>query len=209
RALPTSPEDLANPLGTKQTGAMRRAVLLQAADAEPSLEKKARVLAALLEDADKAGLRGPIARSLGPVVERMRPVPELAWFAESAAEILVQSGRGSGIEGWADLARDLDHWRVLGALASEGAVPSSTGLAYLERLARAGRIDAPRLHRIVTVLDALDVQIPIPLWEAASRTPQPTDGHLPATGVLAELKMASDKREGARVVLRAAEAMGP
>ena len=53
----------------------------------------------------------------------------------------------------------------------------------------------------------LDVQIPIPLWETASRTPQPTDGHLPATGVLAELKMASDKREGARVILRVAEAI--
>ena len=50
------------------------------------------------------------------------------------------------------------------------------------------------LHRLVTVLDALDTQVPIPLWEAASRTPQPTDGHLPATGVLAELKVARDKR---------------
>jgi hypothetical protein len=209
RGLPAAPGDLANPLATRQTGAMRRAVLMQAAEAEAAPDKKARLLAALLDDAGKAGLRAPVARLLGPVVEQMRPVPDVAWFADNATEILVHSGRGSAVENWADLGRDLDHWRVLGALASESAVPSSTGLASLERLARAGRIDPPRLHRVVTALDALDVQLPIPLWESASRTPQPTDGHLPPTGVLAELKMASDKGEGARVVLRVGQAMGP
>ena len=82
-------------------------------------------------------------------------------------------------------------------------------LSKVERLALAGGFEAPVLHRLVTVLDALDFQVPIPLWEAASRTPQPTDGHLPATGVLAELKSARDKRDGALTVLRAAQALGP
>lgn len=209
RGLPATPEDVANALASKQTGAMRRAVLMQAAEAAPLPDRKARLLAALLEDADKAGLRAPVARALGSLVAFMRPGPELAWFADSAAEILVQSGNGSAVDGWARLSRDHDHWRVLGALASESAVPDASALASLERIARAGRIDAQHLHRLVTVLDALDVQLPIPLWELASRTPQPIDGHLPATGVLAELKMASDKREGARTILRAAEAMGP
>jgi hypothetical protein len=209
RGLPAAPGDLANPLATKHSAAMRRAMLLQAADAEAGPEKKARLLAALLDDAGRAGLTAPVARLLGPVVEQMRPLPELAWFADHAAEILVRAGRGAAVGNWADLARDLDHWRVLGALASESAVPSSAALATLEQLARAGRIDPARLHRVVTALDALDVQLPIPLWEAASRTPQPTGGHLPPTGVLAELKIASDRGEGARVVLRARQAMGP
>ncbi|MFN3745103.1 MAG: hypothetical protein ACK4TL_10400 [Hyphomicrobiaceae bacterium] len=209
RGVPAAPADLADPFASKHTAAMRRAVLMQAADAAAAPEKKARLLAALLDDAGTAGLRAPVARLLGPVVEQLRPLPELAWFADHAAEILVRSGRGAAVDYWADLARDLAHWRVLGALASDNAVPSSTGLADLERLARTGRIDPARLHRVVTALDALDVQLPIPLWEAASRTPQPTDGHLPPTGVLAELKMASDRGESARVVLRAGQAMGP
>ena len=37
-------------------------------------------------------------------------------------------------------------------------------------------------------LDALDFQVPVRLWEAASRAPQPTSGYLPPTGVLAELQ---------------------
>jgi hypothetical protein len=209
RALPLAPEDVANGLATRQTGAMRRAVLMQAALAERSPDKKARLLAALLDDASNAGLKAAVARTLGPTIEQMRPSPEMAWFADSASEILVQSGRGDAVEGWASLTRDLDHWRVLGALASETDAPSSSALASLDRIAHTGRIEAPRLHRVVTVLDALDVQIPIPLWEAASRTPQPTDGHLPATGVLGELKAASDKRDGGRTILRAAQALGP
>lgn len=209
RGLPASPEDLANPLATRQTGAMRRAVLVQAIDAAASPDKKARLIDALLDDAEKGGLRPVVAALLAPTLDRLRPVPELAWFADSAAEVLVQGARGRAVSAWADLARDLDHWRVLGALADDGALPGSTGLASVERLARAGRMEAPRLHRLVTVLDALDVQITIPLWEAASRTPQPTDGHLPPTGVLAELKIASDKGEAGRVGLRVAQAMGP
>ena len=209
RDLPQAPGDLADPLASKQTGAMRRALLLQAADAEAAPDRKARLLAALLEDAGKVDLRTAAARTLGPVVERMRPAPDLTWFADMAAEILVQSRRGDAVEAWAGLTRDLEHWRVLGALASDTAMPTGSALASLERIAHAGRLEAPQLHRIVTVLDALDVQMPIPLWEAASRTPQPTDGHLPATGVLGELKAASDKRDGALTVVRAAQAMGP
>jgi hypothetical protein len=208
RDLPLGPDELANPLASKQTGAMRRAALFQAATSEGSPEKKARFIAALLEDAGKADLRAPVARALGLLVTFMRPSPELTWFADSAAEILVQSGDGASVDAWATLRSDLDHWRVLGALAS-GATPDPGALASLERIARAGRIDPQHLHRLVTVLDALDVQLPIPLWEVASRTPQPTDGYLPATGVLAELKAASGKRDGGRTILRAVEAMGP
>ena len=40
------------------------------------------------------------------------------------------------------------------------------------------------LHRLVTVLDALDYEVPIPLWDDASKTPQPHDGYLPETGAL-------------------------
>ena len=65
------------------------------------------------------------------------------------------------------------------------------------------------LHRLATVLDALDYQVPIPLWEAASRTPQPATGHLPATGVLSQLQQAAAKKEFGRTVLIAMQTLGP
>jgi len=59
------------------------------------------------------------------------------------------------------------------------------------------------------VLDALDYQVPIPLWEAASRSPQPTDGYLPPTGVLSELQQAAKSGESAKMILLVASAIGP
>jgi hypothetical protein len=211
RAIPHAPDELAQPLATRQTGALKRSLLARVAEEAPTPEKKALALRALLDDAREAGLSAPVARMVSPMVASLPPVPEIAWFAESAVEILVQAGRSDAARPWIEAGRgNLDHWRVLAALA--GGDPASSGgmaLVRVERMALAGRFEAPVLHRLVTVLDALDAQVPIPLWEAASRTPQPTDGHLPATGVLAELKSARDKRDGARTVLRAAQALGP
>ena len=73
----------------------------------------------------------------------------------------------------------------------------------------ANRLSAPLLHKLVTILDALNYNIPIPLWEASSRTPQPTKGYLPETGKLHALKVAADKRETAATILASIEAFGP
>jgi hypothetical protein len=59
------------------------------------------------------------------------------------------------------------------------------------------------------VLDALNYLVPIPLWDAASRTPQPNTGYLPETGVLSELQDAAKKREFGRTVLLTMKALGP
>ena len=61
----------------------------------------------------------------------------------------------------------------------------------------------------MTVLDALSTQVPIPLWEAASRTTQPSTGHLPDTGVLSQLQDAAKTRDYARTVLLAMQTLGP
>jgi hypothetical protein len=76
-------------------------------------------------------------------------------------------------------------------------------------MALKGRLAGDLLHRLAIVLDALDYQIPIPLWEAASRTPQPTGGPLPETGVLTQLQEAAKRREFARTVLVGMRAIGP
>ena len=72
-----------------------------------------------------------------------------------------------------------------------------------------GRLDPTLLHRIATVLDALAYDVPIPLWEAASRTPQPAGGFLPETGVLSELQDAAKKHEFGRTVLLTMKTLGP
>ena len=51
--------------------------------------------------------------------------------------------------------------------------------------------------------------MPIPLWEAASRTPQPAMGYLPDTGVLAQLQEAAKRKDVARTVLLSLRALGP
>jgi hypothetical protein len=51
--------------------------------------------------------------------------------------------------------------------------------------------------------------VPLPLWEAANKTPQPTSGYLPETGVLSELQDASKKQEFGRTVLLVMNALGP
>jgi hypothetical protein len=74
---------------------------------------------------------------------------------------------------------------------------------------RRGRLPADLLHRLATVLDALDTNVPIPLWEAASRTPAPTTGHLPETGILPQMQDAARKQEIGRTVLLVMRSIGP
>jgi hypothetical protein len=73
---------------------------------------------------------------------------------------------------------------------------------------RAG-LPGPLLQRLVTALDALGEEVPIPLWDLAAKTPQPDDGYLPPTGVLSTLKQAADAGETGRTILLAAAAFGP
>ena len=49
----------------------------------------------------------------------------------------------------------------------------------------------------------------IAAWEAASRTPQPADGHLPETSVLSQLQEASKKQEFGKTVLLVMKTLGP
>ena len=103
----------------------------------------------------------------------------------------------------------LDHWRALIDIA-EGARPATQqDMRPLEDLAVQGRLDSALLHRLATVLDALNYSVPLPLWERASSTPQPAGGHLPETGVLTELQDAAKKREFGRTVLLTMKTLGP
>jgi hypothetical protein len=59
------------------------------------------------------------------------------------------------------------------------------------------------------VLDALDYNVPIPLWNLASRTQQPQTGHLPQTGILSAMKQASEAQQIAATTLYALHTIAP
>lgn len=196
--------------------ASRRASLFKAAEAERTPLRKVRLLRALLDDAKRAGLYWQTLELLGPLIIAIQPVPEIGWFAETGIEIALVSGQPERGRQWAALGGSvpgdggLRHWLPLIDLV-DPALRSERGrsLASIEDLAGRGRLPADLLHRLATVLDAHDINVPIPLWEATSKAPQPAGGHLPETGVLSELQDAAKKKEFGRTVLLLMRTLGP
>lgn len=192
-----------------------RASLFVAAETERSPARKAQLIRTYLDEARQAGLYFPALQSLSSQVHALRPDPQIGWFAETAIEVLLAANEPQVARNWLNLtgpvgATDsLDHWGALIDISDNAAARHAHSLAPLERRALAGGFTPDQLHRIVTVLDALDYHIPIPLWDAASSTPQPATGHLPKTGVLSELLEAAGVREFGRTVLLAMNAIGP
>lgn len=193
-----------------------RAGLLKAAEGERTPIRKLRLVRALLDDVKRAGLYWQGLELSGPLIEGVQPVPELSWFAESGVEIGLVTGKYGLARQWAALGGavpgdgGLRHWQALIDLADSNLKSErGSGLPAVEDLAVRGRLSPDLLHRLATVLDAVDVNVPIPLWESASRVPQPTTGHLPDTGVLSELQEASKKKEFGRTVLLVMRTLGP
>jgi hypothetical protein len=194
-----------------------RAALFRAIEAERTPQKKTRQIRAFLDSARRAQVYWPALLVMAEALRTLEPAPEIGWFAETAVEIALVSGDHERARAWIAAAAqanalqgNLDHWLALIDIAA--ATDGSGRAAHLdsvERLALTGRFDPVLLHRLATVLDALGTHIPVPLWEAASRTPQPAGGHLPDTGVLTALLEASKRKEFGHTVLLAMQALGP
>jgi hypothetical protein len=202
-------------------GTIERAGLFKSAEGERTPLPKARHIRAFLDEAKRSGLYWPALQLMARPTQELTPTPEIGWFAETAIEINLASGNFDGVREWARLGgalgaggepgpQPLSHWVALADIAdpSQG-VDRARGLEALELLARNGRFDPALLHRLATVLDALDIGVPMPLWELASRSPQPDGGHLPDTGVLSELADASKKKQFGRTVLLVMRTIGP
>lgn len=189
----------------------KRAAMFKAIEAERNPAAKAQRITALIEEARGAGLGFQAMRLTARVASQIEPQPGLASFTDTAAEIGLASGKYDLVRRWASLlqADGAAHWLALADIADVSMQPKGQYLAALERLAERGRFKPETLHRLATVLDALDYLVPIPLWEAASRTPQPTGGYLPETGVLPELQDASKKQEFGHTVLLVMKTLGP
>lgn len=196
----------------------RRASLFAAAEAEHTPLKKVRLIRSFLDDARRSGLYLTALRMIAPASASIVPAPEIGWYAETDIEVALAAGDYDRARSWAAFgsspsgpaAGSLDHWLALIDIADSAPIPNrGASLRYVETLAVRGRLDPTLLHRLATVLDALEYNVPIPLWQAASRTPQPAGGHLPETGVLSRLQDASKKREFGRTVLLVMKTLGP
>ena len=189
---------------------LQRAQLLRAVEATQAPERKARLVRQLLNEARRAGLQLQTAHMLAPQFSQLWPSPETATLAEAVVEAALAGGDLDLARRWAESAANLQHWLALIDLADPQARQvRQSGLAYLDDLAARGRLGGASLHRVVTVLDALDITVPLRLWEAAGRVAQPTGGHLPQTGVLAELAQAAEQKEAGRAILLVMRALGP
>ncbi|MBO0765435.1 MAG: hypothetical protein J2P50_12720, partial [Hyphomicrobiaceae bacterium] len=187
-----------------------RAQLFRAVEGAPTPEAKVRHLRTLLNEARRAGLYAQIARMLAPLFSQLWPSPATATLAEPIVEVAIAGGDLELARRWAETQANLQHWLALIELSDpQSRLVGQSGLSYLQNLAVNGRLAAAALHRVVTVLDALNVTVPLRLWEAAGRGAQPKGGYLPETGVLAELAQAAQQKQAGRTILLVMRALGP
>ena len=229
RAVVFQPQQLANPLApAPASGALpnaadaarQRALLLQVAEKESSPARKADLIRSLLDAARREAILMPVARLVAPMVDAMRPGPDLAGFTETAIETLLASGSYDHAMGWTLSAvsagpagNPLLGWLPLTDIADAGEhVPHGSSMKYAEDLAVAGALSPVMIQRLATVLDALKYDVPIPIWEgaqnAAKSAAKADQGHLPETGLLPKLQDAAKGKQIGRTALLAIATIG-
>lgn len=198
--------------------AVRRAELFQQADRTRTPLSRTRTIRTLIDDARRTAPALPILAALYPFVDQIRPAQEIGWFSSTAIEVMLAAADYRAILPWIALSEATDrtyadtdsltHWRILADIADPAMTGRTADLTALEVLAARGRLSGPTLHRLTTVLDALNYNVPIPVWDAANRAPKPSPGTLPPTGILSQLLAASKRKETARTALLAMRAIG-
>jgi hypothetical protein len=193
-----------------QTPAALRAKLFASLDGQASAAIRAESIDALLASGKDAGIEVPVAEALAGTAAGLARDPQAASFAETGIRVAALAGEGEAAWAWVDTGGErVQSWELLLGAADPYGARARAALASGVEIARQARLPGPVLQRLVTVLDALGEEVPIPLWELASQSPEPQDGYLPETGVLSALKEASDRGQVGPTVLLAATALGP
>ncbi len=213
---------LTNPSETSGGGSIadsrQRALLFQAIDRAKEVRIKAQLISAMLENGRKAGIFETVARILSPEIQALPQTPQLVLWAEPFVEALTVSHQFKHAADWVIFASasrqnpidGLLHWLILIDIAEiDHSISSDRALQIATEQARGGRFTKPVLHRLVSVLDALNYKISIPLWDIASRDPQPSGGFLPETGHLSHLMGAANRGETGKTIFLAVQALGP
>ncbi len=189
---------------------LRRATLYREIETETNAPRRGQLARQLLDDARKSGLYLQILRALAKPLAGVQPGPDTGALAEIAIEAALANGDIGSARPWLDAFPALGLWSLLADIDDiklRAARPQS--LAFAEAAVQRGRFSPEALHRLASVLDALDTDVPLTIWDAAGRTPQPTRGYLPDTGMLSQLQVAAKQKETARVVLLALRTLGP
>jgi len=187
-----------------------RAKLFAALEAAPSAKIKAESIDALLASGRDAGIETALGEALQPARANLAADPQASGYAETALRAAILAGDTQAAWAWVEAGGDkLKIWQLVLAAADPSDPRTETALSEGVEIAAIGGLPAPFLHRLLAVLDALDYEVPIPLWDEASKMPQPNDGYLPETGVLSQLKDTSDHGDVGRTVLLVAAALGP
>jgi hypothetical protein len=192
-----------------QSGPALRAKLFAAFESAPSANVRAESIAALLASARDQDIEVPVAQALAEASAGLIQDPQSDFFAETGVRIAALAGDEESAWAWIDTGGErMRSWQLLLAASDPQGPRAEAALSAGIDIALKGGLPPPLLHRLVTVLDALDYEVPMPLWDAASKTAQPEDGDLPPTGALTTLKQAADAGEVGRTVLLAAAVLG-
>ena len=208
--LATAYRDAAPKLAkSAQSAPALRARLFATLEGQSSGKTRAESIDALLASGKDAKIEVPLAQALAEISEDLAREAEGASFAETGLRVAALAGDDQAAwrltESGGDQARS---WQLLLATTDPYGERAWPALVSGVDIALKSGLPGALLQRLVTVLDALG-DVPIPLWELAAKTPQPSDGYLPATGVLTSLKEAADRGELGRTLLLAAAVLGP
>ncbi|MDX2201459.1 MAG: hypothetical protein NW223_01790 [Hyphomicrobiaceae bacterium] len=195
------------PGGADADPVLRRAQQFRLSEQAAAGPAVSSALGGVLREARRAGFGLQMAEVVAARFARSPPLGSDMVLAEIAAETLLAAGRVAEAR---QAAAPVPHWTALIDIVDPARKTWRPGsLAVIEELAVRGRMSPDALHRMATVLDALDIDVPVPLWDAANRSPQPNGGYLPETGALAELAQSAQRKETARTILLAMKALGP
>jgi hypothetical protein len=210
-ALAAAYRDTAQKLGkSAQSSAALRARLFATLEGQAAGKIRAESIDALLASGKDAKIEIPIAEALAQASEGLAQAPQAASFAETGVIVAALAGEDDAAWQWTDAGGEpVRSWQLLLGATDPLSERARPALDAGVEIARQAQLPGALLQRLVTVLDALGQDVPIPLWELAGETPQPEDGYLPPTGVLTDLKEAADAGEVGRTVLLVAAALGP
>ncbi|MCP4933690.1 MAG: hypothetical protein GY927_05660 [bacterium] len=199
----------------RRSDAHTRALLFSGLSRTNDPRHRAKIIDTLLANVRGKNLSGVIGPMLGLFVAQMQPEPALSWFAMRAVEVALLSRDMQLAERWflfvkqaGRAAYSAAEWLPLVDLVQQNVVPAGEGTQMALRMARARRLNGGALHRLTSVLDALSLDVPIPLWNMASKHPQPRNGALPPSGFLSALKKMSDEQRAGEVLLLSLQALG-
>jgi hypothetical protein len=193
-----------------QSPAALRAKLFATLEGQAAAKIRAESIEALLASGKDARIEIPIAEALAQANAGLAEDPQAAGFAETGVRVAALAGEDQAAWEWADTGGEhVRSWQLLLGAIDPVDERARAALDAGVEIALKTEVPGPLLQRLVTVLDALDEEVPIPLWELAGKTPQPEDGYLPETGLLTTLKEAADAGEVGRTVLLVAAALGP